>query len=277
MTFRQDDNEEGIGFYASANWKLVRVTMRCQARLWAHCYAYYCMFTEFAARIESKNSGTSTGLSGDRLKVAGDFLEWAVASDIEVRLQGRTGSPVSLADAPADTPLPFEGINKDVVQIGSEMIFLHALAFVLHHELAHIQLGHTGAEGDLSIQQEYEADAAAAQWILGAPVEDEFDYVVRHLGVSIALLWFTSLGFREKYLKCGHPPSWKRLVAALEPTVTEEEDAIWGFVVLALTLHFHRHGLSLEALSDHGPTRATVLEMIEAIEQFNAGLNGKDE
>jgi len=235
------------------------------------------MFTEFAARIESKNSGTSTGLSGDRLKVAGDFLEWAVASDIEVRLQGRTGSPVSLADAPADTPLPFEGINKDVVQIGSEMIFLHALAFVLHHELAHIQLGHTGAEGDLSIQQEYEADAAAAQWILGAPVEDEFDYVVRHLGVSIALLWFTSLGFREKYLKCGHPPSWKRLVAALEPTVTEEEDAIWGFVVLALTLHFHRHGLSLEALSDHGPTRATVLEMIEAIEQFNAGLNGKDE
>ncbi|WP_417384174.1 phage exclusion protein Lit family protein [Gimesia sp.] len=273
VTFRKDENEDGIGFYASSNLKLVRVTMRCQARLWAHCYAYYCMFTEYAVR----QSGADSGLSSDQLQVAGDFLEWAVESDIQIRLQGGSGIPVVMKDAPKDAPLPFENINANVVQVGSETIFLNALAFIIHHELAHIQLGHVGVESDLSIQQEYDADATAAEWILGVDVADEFDYLVRHLGVAIALLWFTSLAFREKFVIDSHPPSWKRLLAALEPTVKGEEDAVWGFVVLALTLHFHRYGLSLDTLSEVTHTRATVVEMVETIEQFNAGLGKESE
>ena len=268
VTFRQDNTAERIGFAANTKWKLVRVTMRCQSRLWAHCYAYYCAFTDFDAR----RSGLESELSSEQLKVAGDLLEWAVTTDIAIRIHGGSATPATVSYAPVDAPLPFDGASADVVKGCAEMIFLHALAFILHHELAHIHLGHGVADGSLAVQQEFDADAAAARWILGAPIEDEFYYLVRHLGVAIALIWFTSLDFREPHVQHNHPPSWKRLLAALKPTVRGDEDAIWGFVVLALTLHFRRYGISLDILLEVSPTQSTVVEMIDTIEKFNAEL-----
>ena len=246
--------------------------MRCQCRLWAHCYAYYAAFCAFNAQRTGQTLESGYGISEKDLNRAGDLLEWAVSVDVTIRKTKRTGLPIELPVVPTNTPLPFEGVERSVLIKGSEVIFLNALAFIIHHELAHVRLGHHGVEGDLSLQQEFEADEAAARWLLGNESQAEFDYLVRHLGVAIALIWFTSIYFREKAETRTHPPAWKRLLKALEPTVRGEEDAIWGFVSIALGLHFHRHGFSMAKISEFSPTRTTVTQMIDLIETKNSEL-----
>lgn len=272
VTFHQDNSAEGIGFSAVAAWRFVRVSMRCQFRLWAHCYAYFSAFAAFDAKRQGQSIEGRYGLSDNDLQTAGDLLEWAVATDVGLLQSARDRQGFAVPDAPANMPKLFEGQTPSKLNTAASEVFLQAVAFIIHHELAHVQLGHSGVEGELSIAQEYEADEAAAEWLLSSDSMDEQTYLIRHLGVAIALIWFVSIYFRERNENRTHPPAWNRLFRALEPTVRQEVDAIWGFVVIALSLHFHRHGISLDELTNVGPTKSTVCEMITMIEKFNAEL-----
>ena len=145
--------------------------MRCQTRLWAHCYAYYTSFAVLRLKLQGASSQALYGLSDRDVQLAGDLLEWATNADIQIRIAQRLNQPVAVENAPDDTPMPFDEANPSVVRQMADAVFLRALAFILHHELAHIQLGHIGAEGSLSIEQEYAADRAAAIFMLGWQID----------------------------------------------------------------------------------------------------------
>src|SRR5436305_478208 len=88
VTFYEDDEDEGIGFAAVSNWKWVRVSMRCQFRLWAHCYAYYSAFATFSEKLFGQSGNR---ISDSDLKLAGQLLEWAVTTDVGVAKALRDG------------------------------------------------------------------------------------------------------------------------------------------------------------------------------------------
>lgn len=269
VTFRQNDHSERIEFSASTNLKLVIVPMRCQFRLWAHCFAYFCAFAAFDAKRQGQSTKARFGLSEQELQTAGDLLEWAVRTDVNLRQSTTSQLLFDVSKLPADLPKLFEGQSPSKLHPIAANVFLNAVAFIIHHELAHVQLGHSGTEGDVSISEEYEADRTAANWLLSHKSKNNSDYLVRHIGVASALMWFVSIYFREKHESTTHPPAWNRLLKALEPSVRKETDPIWGFVAIALSLHFHRYGIPLEALSDFAPTKTNVREMIAEIEKFN--------
>jgi len=66
-----------------------------------------------------------------------------------------------------------------------------AAAYALHHELAYIRLRHSTP---CTVDQEREADYAAAEWVLDAVEADTDQFRKRALGVSVALLYLVSSG-----------------------------------------------------------------------------------
>jgi hypothetical protein len=272
VSFVEDKGTERISFGTIAAWKLVRVPKRCQSRLWAQCYAYFCNFAAFVANWDGLSPQTRYDLSESDLKKAGEMLEWATNVDVSVRVQRRAGRPIEVEAVPNDMPVPISGQAPEFVQHHAEQVFLHAFAFILHHELSHIRLGHAGTKGEVPIEEEFDADRAAIEFMVSTPNLSEHDYLLRHLGIAIALLWFTTIDFFERYEKRAHPPSWERLYRALEPSLEDECNAIWGFVALALRLHFRRVGISLDSMKDFGPTRETVRALLDLLQRHNQSL-----
>lgn len=78
------------------------------------------------------------------------MLEWATNVDLSVRVQRRAGRPIEVEAMPKDMPLPIGGQKPEFVRRYTEQVFLHAFAFMLHHELAHIRL-HIPLRGNASI------------------------------------------------------------------------------------------------------------------------------
>lgn len=265
-----DANVDGYGFDYSVlpTWRLVRIPIRCQFRLWAHCFAYYTAFDAFA---KQKNGITLNrqAIPDDAISSAEKLLEWAVKADVSVWRAKRQGNEFFVSEIPEEFPVQFEDESMSVLKKASDEIFVYAMASSIHHELAHMRLGHREEKDEQSIQEEYDADEAAASWILGSPMVSEYDYLIRHLGIAIKFIWYTSIFFSEKHQSTTHPPSWRRLFKSLEPTVRRELDPIWGFIIIALTLHFQRFGIALHCLSSFEPSKSTVKEMIEIIEKHN--------
>src|ERR1017187_4241005 len=272
VNFVEDESTERISFGTIAAWKLVRVPKRCQSRLWAQCYAYFCHFAAFVANGDGLSPRSRYDLSESDLNQAGEMMEWATNVDVSVRVQRRAGRPIEVEAMPKDMPMPISGQKFEFVRRYAEQVFLHAFAFILHHELSHIRLGHNGTKGELPIEEEFEADRAATDFMVSTSDISEHDYLFRHLGIAIALLWFTTIDFFERYEKRAHPPSWERLYRALEPSLKGERDAIWGFVALALRLHFRRVGISLHSMSDFGPTKDTVRRLLDLLQRHNESL-----
>jgi hypothetical protein len=121
-----------------------------------------------------------------------------------------------------------------------------ALAFVLHHELAHARLKHeehpTGID---SIEQEREADYAAAEWILGPPSRADVDidihgapFTTRSLGITIALSVLVAVGIHTgRHGGATHPRDFDRLINTLERHIPDPQHPAWEMAVAILKLH----------------------------------------
>jgi hypothetical protein len=124
-------------------------------------------------------------------------------------------------------------------------------AFILHHELAHLNLRHSAQVSDeLSISQEKDADIAAAEWVLGRVDESTAMFTKRMLGVVQALLLTTAMGLYAGDLGGKrHPFSYDRLTSLLSRfSGTRNHVATWvAFAVL--DLHFQNSGRKLKQQS----------------------------
>jgi hypothetical protein len=119
-------------------------------------------------------------------------------------------------------------------------VTLCAVAFLLHHELAHARLRHEPLPpGASSIEHERDADYEAASWILGAAKGKQFDK--RTLGVAVSLA--AMVGLR---LLIGsdpartHPCSFERPINTLAAHIHDPNHQAWGLAIVILTLYLDR-------------------------------------
>ena len=146
---------------------------------------------------------------------------------------------------PATLLRPRENCERGSAENAADELALCATAYVIHHELAHHRLGHVATQyGPSSIEQERDADYAAAEWILGKLSTTDPRFTKRALGVATALSLLTAHGIHTGHHGGEtHPRSFDRLVNTLGQVLSDDYDRVWGFVVGIVNLHLNGVGI----------------------------------
>lgn len=202
----------------------IELSTRFLEAMW--CYAYaVCVFYRNEAAGKTPMGLVETINNRETLE-AMELLRWSLVEQL--------GDDDSTS-WPRDLPQPGrpDAPSSETYALVNEL-FLMAVGFVLHHELAHLRLKHHG-DGD-SIDQEKDADASASDWIL-AGVEDADAFKKRAMGVTLALLVIVSRGIHSgDWDGRTHPRRFDRLMNVLQRHVPRDHDA-WPFIVAILSLH----------------------------------------
>jgi len=237
ITFRIDKNVEDIHFRADSQSNVILVGTKCLSRLWVHAFAYFTIFTDLVPLKVSDPEAPLSLRGSDRLRKAAALLKWAVKADLHFQLGDKNEVDSSMASLPSEIEPVFSDKQFAVDKRFADRHATIALGFILHHELAHIRLGHTATKELLSIEQEKDADRAAADWLLGSPDLDGRELLKRQLGVTIALGWLASRNVYIGHSSKTHPPAWDRLYQILEQYVENDHAIAWAFAAAMLGVH----------------------------------------
>jgi hypothetical protein len=148
----------------------------------------------------------------------------------------------------------------------ADELALCAVAFILHHELAHHRLGHP-VTMDLpwKLDQERDADYAAADWILQGVAEDDARFTKRALGIATALAVLAAYGVHtDRHDGETHPRSFDRLFHTLSRHIRDDCDKVWAFVVGILELHMTNAGFKLPSVI-HSSFKSCVDSYVEIL------------
>lgn len=247
---RLDRGDDRSLFRASrGNPNAITIGLECTCRLEAYAYV--------SSLLAMASSFALDSTERTRLYQSADILlNWAVPQDLRPVLLKRTGEQRSLEDimggSTPELPEGFLAKLDDGARIIGRRLFEHACAFILLHELAHLDLGHSGCQGPMSVLQEKDADRFAAAWLL----DDDSASTGRRLsclfGIATALLWPTVSVIYFGLRQCEtHPEPYDRLFQVLEQSINPTSEAqslgVWDLVGQILFIHMHHVGFEFDA------------------------------
>ena len=159
---------------------------------------------------------------------------------------------------PAGLPCPQKTPQRFSDENVADELCLVTCAFLLHHELAHIRLGHSANVADeVSMAQEKEADNEAADWLLSGVEVDSPFFVKRMLGIVQANLLMTTLGLYDgNFGGKTHPYSFDRLTSLLDRFLGKKRHIAKGLAFAVLNLHFNNSGRKMKMMAFEGPEEA---------------------
>lgn len=130
-------------------------------------------------------------------------------------------------------------------------LFLCGVAWIVHHEIAHVRLGHTPVHTTRSQAEELEADLEATKWILErSSVEAESQK--RTLGIATAILALMGIEKgREFNVNHSHPAAFERLYRCLDSVSIDENDKVFAFasVIMQIQLWYSGKTAALNGVS----------------------------
>lgn len=166
---------------------------------------------------------------------------------------------------PADAARPADG-----VQSLTDELFLVAIGWILHHEIAHVRSNHQRAHRLYTVQQESEADAKAVDWIFGACTDPQM-LTKRQLGMTIALLAMQFLDEPtngDTYIGT-HPPTSERIFVCLNRAQTDPDGLAYSLCSIAMHFQLGQHALTSGL---DGPSFQAILD--EALVTFRTSRRG---
>lgn len=271
---RVDENADRILFQANSGQQTIVVGLKCLARLWASAFAYFRIYTDVAAaKLADLNTRERDLRSSERMRQAGDVLKWAIETEIAIKWEALTGlsSGGPREALPFGLPQPFAETEYASDQHVADELFLVALGYILHHELAHLKLGHVGEKGVASVLQEKDADREAANWLLEG-LDDEWTpmFVKRALGIAIGLSWLASLNvYIGPAASKTHPPAYDRLYQVLAQHIEDSGHPVWAMVSLILSLHLQNQGIPFGESVEFGSFQEAANYYVEQIAKLD--------
>ena len=204
--------------------------------LWASAYAYWVVYSKLKTA-----RGTELLFSEhDDTKILPELLDFAFSD----RLGRRDTRPW-----PSHLPGPVGHMDGEVetdVNAATEL-WLCALAWILHHELAHLRLGHV-AKREQELSDEIEADEGATDWLLGG-VTDQAVLLKRSLGIATATVWISGLVLQREHRSSmrnrTHPHASERILRALSHSALAEVNQAQEFAFVALKVHLDHWRVSV--------------------------------
>jgi len=226
----------------------IRVSRRVVEVMWCASYAYTVFYVK---KVQGKGMMVQRSIdlhSDPEVAPAMMLLQWAY----ENWMNG--------ADTlwPAELPHPVESPEQGSFAHVADELCLCAMAYILHHELAHIRLGHIA--GRIGLEEERDADYSAADWVMHSSLrQDDPKFVKRALGIAVALEVMVTRGVHTgNFDGITHPPSYDRMVHTLQRVITDVNHLAWCVVAATLKIHLDN---SRVAIPDR--TYTTFMECVE--------------
>jgi len=267
--FQLETEEEEILLKACPTTKTVTLGTKGSCRLQAHAYAAGVFLTALGTPGYLEMTPEKRGQLYDP---ANCLLTWAVGRDLQQWLKRIEGTERDLdgimARAGADLPKGMlRGLSEEQRIFGNGLFRL-ATAFIILHELAHLDLEHTVCEGPRSMTQEREADRYAAKWLLECPGMGCTHRLECLFAIAIALIWLTVFHvYLGRSKSRTHPQSHERLIELLDDIIDKESDderlVIWDFVARTLFVHMDNAGIPVECEPMQGCPRQRVGYLVE--------------
>lgn len=215
--------------------KLVHLGIPFLEVLWAAAHAYIVIFQE----CQHANARGEVMFSiGERPRTAKAYALYRTL--LTARAAGELIDWPSLEIRPER--LPSE--NSDVF-IANE-VFLVAVSWLIHHEIAHARLGHQAELKVLSLQEEQQADQEASQWVFQESAEPLASQK-RAMGVVTAVLVLIACELEKPPTHSNsHPPSFERLIVNLDAAGLEENAMPYAFAFKLVEIHLLQSGVPHE-------------------------------
>lgn len=199
--------------------------------LWATAHLY---LTAIRAYEEAQKAGRSVfGLAEDS-RVAAAYLLYLDRLDLVACSTSQ--------EWPKGSPKPLRYPYKHTDGYATNELFLVAIGWVIHHEIAHAVLEHEDGSID-SVREEKQADREATKWVCTQPADDA-ELSKRSMGLATALLFLIALDLRlNRHTVTTHPPSWERLLDALDIACPADNHRVYAFAFVMLDIHLTAHGI----------------------------------
>ncbi|MEX2281224.1 MAG: phage exclusion protein Lit family protein [Gemmatimonadota bacterium] len=124
----------------------------------------------------------------------------------------------------------------------STELWLCAVAWILHHEVTHVRLGHL-QKGDYELRDEVAADEGATNWLLEG-VTDPGIALKRSLGIAIAVVANAAFALhrniRGSIGSRTHPPAGERILRAMSHTSLADDHQAQELAAVAVKIHLDR-------------------------------------
>lgn len=201
--------------------------------IWCCAHAFWVLY-QVVQEAQANKAETLDFALNPRASKAIDLLNWSRQNMV----------------TPGTTPWP-NGMPKPEQQniFGSDAhvadeLFLCATAWIIHHEIAHVQLKHGQIQAEKDVQQEKDADNRATDWIfINSAIELETKK--RQFGLVTALMAIQYLDAPtgpDTYV-ASHPPTIERLNYSLDRANIHDDGAVCAFVTTALQFHLGQYGI----------------------------------
>ena len=225
--------------------------------IWCASLAHFLFYTRFIQRKKFDQPTEIDPHADPDVSKALYLLRWAIKCQKDEDESD---------DWPAGLPCPLQSPPKESDENVADELCLVTCAYFLHLELAHIRSGHASFTEEelknpevsaLSIQQEKEADIAAAEWVLDGIDTQSPMFVKRMLGIVQGFLLTTAMGLYGGSLGGRtHPFTYDRLSSLLNRFLGKHEHVAEGFAFAVLDLHFQNSGKNLTKQAFDSPKNA---------------------
>lgn len=243
--FVADTETEELVFNATPGINQILIGMKCTVRLQAHAVAaglvYSGLVSNALERIDKEEMKRRFGL-------ADQMLNWAVGRDLFQHLKFDPTIAAQLGGvfkgSTEQLAPPIMGQVDKQSKGFADNYFYFASAFILLHELAHLELKHVFKDGFWSLQQERDADWFALDWLLKG--NNGQRRTIALYGAAVALIWLTMQNIfigenKNDKRPVTHPKSYDRLFQNLDRAIglsrTPEYGFVWDFVRQMLFIH----------------------------------------
>lgn len=205
--------------------KVIRLGVPFLEALWAAAHLYIVAFHEYQA---AQRKGERFFELGKQKRVADAYLLYRHFLEATAARKAVEWPPG------ASRPIQYPYEHSDV-HIANEM-FLVAVAWIMHHEIAHGRLDHEEASA-VSKLQESDADRAATEWVCAGEPE-RLPLYKRAMGMVSAVVFLLALDLcMGRMTSNTHPPSFERLMKNLETTGLGENELVFAFAFVLVDIH----------------------------------------
>lgn len=245
-------------FLYDANTREIQASRGVFEVLWGCSYSYFVVYKRVFEGRRTDVATTTDLRSDDELLNAALLLQWSVEAYLN---NGDREWPTGL---PQPVEAPIQGSHGHV----ADELCLNAFAFILHHEIAHHYLGHRPNPAS-AIDQERDADNSAADWLLGGLDQKDPRFIMRSLGMAVALVAMTGFAIHRGELAArSHPRAFDRLIHSLQRHITDDDHKTWGFVAGVLKLHLDQANIAVPMDVVYPSFRAAVDADVDALAEI---------
>lgn len=193
--------------------------------LWAAAYAYIVVYNE--CQLANKSGATFFSIA-DTPRTAAAYQLYR-----DLLQAHAAGSPIAWPlSARQPERYPQEGTDGYI----ANELFLVAVSWIIHHEIAHARLEHQAITVS-SINEENDADRTATRSVCGTTEESQ-PLQKRAMGIVAALLLLIAYDLEVPRAQSStHPPPFERLILNLDATNLGENEMVYGFAFKLVEIH----------------------------------------